>query len=229
MNSSRKRVWLFAILMFALLGLRLVTRIWLGGPHTGAPSQDVDNASSVSAQNTPAVPASADMRGSGNVASATGKGIMSEVTALQARILDQILSSKNDDDPRLDTDLKLLSEETKTVFRAKYRAMPPEKHNERGTIVFLLGRNLKTAQDYLFFKEVLRRELHPRKPVGSGRSGSPKRSHRHRPSLPPAHRPQSDPKISAPTHGRPRPARSRASCHRRRTRVALSTCVGVCG
>jgi hypothetical protein len=154
MTAARKRVWLFAILLAALLGLRAISRMWLGGARpeptqaAAAPSDSPDGISALTAVGAP-VPVAV------GPASSNISGQMSESAVRQAKILDQILASKNDDDPRLDSDLRHLDEESKTVFRAKYRALPPEKHNERGTIVFLLGRNLTTAQDYSFLKEVL--------------------------------------------------------------------------
>jgi hypothetical protein len=70
-------------------------------------------------------------------------------------LLDEILISKNDNDPRLDRELKDLNTETRRAFRDRYRNLPAEKRNERGTIVFLLGRNLETREDFAFFEEVL--------------------------------------------------------------------------
>ncbi len=69
-------------------------------------------------------------------------------------ILEDILRSRNDNDPRLDRDFLGLSNETKAEFRAKYRALPPERRNERGTIVYLLGKNLTVPEDWAFLREV---------------------------------------------------------------------------
>lgn len=88
-------------------------------------------------------------------AAPAGAPAVTDKTATQLRILGEIFVSKNDNDPRLDSDLRKLDEEAKAAFRAKYRALPPELRNERGTIVFLLGRNLTTAGDYAFMKNVL--------------------------------------------------------------------------
>ena len=63
--------------------------------------------------------------------------------------LEEILVSKNDNDPRLDTAFNALSGAEKTLFREKYRSLPPEKRNERGTIVYLLGKN----GDWEFLRE----------------------------------------------------------------------------
>jgi hypothetical protein len=68
--------------------------------------------------------------------------------------LEEILRSRDDNDPRLDRDFVALPSETKDAFRAAYRALPRERLNERGTIVYLLGRNLTAPEDWLFFREV---------------------------------------------------------------------------
>ena len=69
--------------------------------------------------------------------------------------LEEIFNSKNDNDPRLDSDFNDLSAQTKNLMRQKYREIPPERRNERGTIVFLLGRNLSSAQDWAFLRGVV--------------------------------------------------------------------------
>lgn len=72
--------------------------------------------------------------------------------------LDQVLASKNDNDPRLDGELRTLSEDSKRLFRARYGALAREARNERGTVVFLLGRNLAKVADVEFLSEVLAEE-----------------------------------------------------------------------
>jgi hypothetical protein len=69
-------------------------------------------------------------------------------------VLEEILRSRNDNDPRLDREFNSLSTAAKSLFREKYRALPPEALNERGTIVFLLGRNLGAEQDWAFLRDV---------------------------------------------------------------------------
>jgi hypothetical protein len=73
----------------------------------------------------------------------------------QADTLEKILASHNDNDMRLDTELKLLNAGAKELFRQKYEQLAPEKRNERGTIVFLLGRNLTQERDLAFMSKVL--------------------------------------------------------------------------
>ena len=70
------------------------------------------------------------------------------------QILDQILKSKNDNDPRLDRDFHDLTAATKAALQQKYREMAPEDRNGRGTTVYLLGRVIKDASDLAFFHEV---------------------------------------------------------------------------
>ena len=69
--------------------------------------------------------------------------------------LEAILASRNDNDPRLDRDFNALSLEAKRLFRKKYQELPLEKRNERGIIVFLLGRNLRAAEDWAFLRGVV--------------------------------------------------------------------------
>lgn len=70
-------------------------------------------------------------------------------------LLNEILISKNDNDPRLDTELRKLSPATKTLLKERYTAIAAEKRNERGTVVFLMGRELETAEDWSFLTQVV--------------------------------------------------------------------------
>jgi hypothetical protein len=82
-------------------------------------------------------------------AAASGKPASAKLVELGT-----ILASRNDNDPRLDLDFNGLSAGDKRLFRKKYREIAVEKRNERGTIVYLLGRNLKTHEDWEFFRQV---------------------------------------------------------------------------
>ena len=73
----------------------------------------------------------------------------------QLKTVDEILRTRNDNDPRMDTVLRQLLPHTKTALLAKYQSLPPEDRNGRGTIAFLVGRNIKTERDLEFLKEVL--------------------------------------------------------------------------
>ena len=70
------------------------------------------------------------------------------------RTLDDILRSRNDNDPRLDSDFNALSPEAKRLLRERYAGLPRERRNELGTIVYLLGKNLSSAADWEFLRAV---------------------------------------------------------------------------
>jgi hypothetical protein len=76
-----------------------------------------------------------------------------------ARHLERIINEKNrvsnDNDPRLGTAFSDLSPEAKNLFRSEYRQLPAERRNELGTVVYLLGRNLKTEEDWAFMRDVV--------------------------------------------------------------------------
>lgn len=71
---------------------------------------------------------------------------------------EEILKSKNDNDPRLDTDLRSLSTPLKQALYRRYGSIPDEDRNARGLIVFLIARDLKTTADVTFLKGVYREE-----------------------------------------------------------------------
>jgi hypothetical protein len=70
-------------------------------------------------------------------------------------ILDEILVSKNDNDPRLDTQFKHLTPAEKQALHLKYESIKRENRNERGTVVFLLSRKLESSQDFDFLRTVV--------------------------------------------------------------------------
>ena len=73
----------------------------------------------------------------------------------QIQVLNEILASQNDNDPRMDSELKKLNAEAKLALREKYSQLPETQRNARGTIVFLIGRNLTEPSDYQFLKQVV--------------------------------------------------------------------------
>ncbi|MGK5084787.1 hypothetical protein WDW37_15950 [Bdellovibrionota bacterium FG-1] len=73
----------------------------------------------------------------------------------QVKVLDEILISKNDNDPRLDREFRMLDAPAKALFREKYAKLSLEKRNERGTIVFLVGREISSPDDVAFLHQVL--------------------------------------------------------------------------
>lgn len=86
---------------------------------------------------------------------ALSAGPAADAPAQKLATLEEILLSRNDNDLRLDTAFNDLSPQAKRLFRQKYRQLPAEKRNELGTVVYLLGRNLKTAEDWAFLREVV--------------------------------------------------------------------------
>ena len=77
------------------------------------------------------------------------------IQARKLAVLQEILDSKNDNDPRLDSDFKTLNETEKKALQEKYLSYTPEKLNERGTLVYLLGRNIETEKDLKFMEYVI--------------------------------------------------------------------------
>jgi hypothetical protein len=73
----------------------------------------------------------------------------------QDRLVATILASKNDNDPRLDSELRVLGEGAKHLLKSRYKQTPAEGLNERGTLVFLLGRNMTSNNDMLFMMSVV--------------------------------------------------------------------------
>lgn len=70
-------------------------------------------------------------------------------------VLQQILAAHGDNDPRLDSELKNLSPGAKALIRGQYEATRIEKRNQRGTIVYLVGRELNSPEDVSFLHSVL--------------------------------------------------------------------------
>jgi hypothetical protein len=66
----------------------------------------------------------------------------------------QILKSKNDNDPRIDKNFRHFSTSLHRVFQDQYRNLPMESRNERGLIAFLVARDIQDQEDFDFLKEV---------------------------------------------------------------------------
>lgn len=66
----------------------------------------------------------------------------------------EIIASRNDNDPRLDRDFLGLTAEAKCLLRREYHATWRERRNERGIIVYLLGKNLTAPEDWAFLRDV---------------------------------------------------------------------------
>jgi hypothetical protein len=66
----------------------------------------------------------------------------------------QLLQSRNDNDPRLDSEFKTFSKELHQAMIQEYQALPMEKRNERGLIGFLIARDLQSTEDLQFLKSI---------------------------------------------------------------------------
>lgn len=84
--------------------------------------------------------------------------VVTDQDRVQLSTLNSILASKNDNDQRLDKDLRVLSPGAKALLRQRYEEFPAERRNERGTVVFLLGRNITEEKDLDFMRKVLDEE-----------------------------------------------------------------------
>lgn len=71
------------------------------------------------------------------------------------KVLDELLAAKNDNDPRLDTEFRGMSSTSKRMMEDRYRSLAPEKRNERGTIAFLVGREISSSDDVAFMGGIL--------------------------------------------------------------------------
>jgi hypothetical protein len=74
------------------------------------------------------------------------------------KVLSEIMTSKNDNDPRLDADLKNLSDADKIALKDFYKSLKSESLNERGTVVFLMGRSIQGSEDLDYMKDILAEE-----------------------------------------------------------------------
>ncbi len=82
----------------------------------------------------------------------------SPATLRKISVLKEILAEKNDNDPRMDTDLKNLSNEDKDALVDMYKDLKAESLNDKGTIAFLIGRELTRPEDAEFLKNILSEE-----------------------------------------------------------------------
>jgi hypothetical protein len=78
-------------------------------------------------------------------------------TPVESKKWDQILDvlkSKNDNDPRLDQELKNLNMALRERVYSYYSSLPQEQRNERGTLAFLISRDIKSNQDVHFLESI---------------------------------------------------------------------------
>lgn len=69
-------------------------------------------------------------------------------------VFEDVLKSKNDNDPRLDQSLKKLSPAMHATLFEKYNSIPAENLSGRGLIVYLIARDLTIPEDVDFLKKV---------------------------------------------------------------------------
>lgn len=69
-------------------------------------------------------------------------------------VFEEILKTKNDNDPRLDQSLKKLSPAFRQALQEKYEVLPPEDHNGRGLVVYLIAREISSIDDFEFLKKM---------------------------------------------------------------------------
>lgn len=81
--------------------------------------------------------------------------VLNHKDAEKFKIFLEILKSGNDQDPRLDRELKGLSEPLKRELTKKYQEMDQEKFSARGLVAFLIGRELSSSADFQFAQSVL--------------------------------------------------------------------------
>jgi len=118
-------------------------------PITLNASDAHSNLGNQSAQGMSSAPKVDSTAGEASVAS------LPEAEQKKITILNEILLSKNDNDLRMDTELRDFTPAAKRVLEKRYSGTAPEKRNERGTYVFLMGREIKDGADVEFFKSVL--------------------------------------------------------------------------
>ena len=70
------------------------------------------------------------------------------------QLFEAILKSKNDNDPRLDQDLKHQSQAVRNAMIEKYTQLAPEDKNERGLIAYMISRDVQSPEDLQFMKSV---------------------------------------------------------------------------
>lgn len=78
-----------------------------------------------------------------------------EKLAHQFSVLDALLRGHNDNDPRLDTELKDLGPLARQKITERYVALPREQLNQRGTLAFLIARNPQSDADVKFLGAIL--------------------------------------------------------------------------
>ena len=69
-------------------------------------------------------------------------------------VFESIYNSKNDNDPRMDRELKKMSVALHEALYEKYDSLLPENHSGKALIAYLIARDLTTTNDAQFLKKV---------------------------------------------------------------------------
>lgn len=152
MTNSRVQLALVAFLM--LVGLYFVqTR-----PITSSPAGEVTVSTGSEDQNQIKPESQVALRevSAAETTEAEPRKIQAVQWTPEVKLVDEIINSKNDNDPRLDTELRVLSDEAKVALRTYYLSRPEEDRNGKGTVLFVLGRNLKSPEDVKFMADALK-------------------------------------------------------------------------
>ena len=106
------------------------------------------------AMETPASNPEANAKLSLNPIAMSKPQALSNEEQAKLQTLDEILKSKNDNDPRLDQLFQHLSTGIKLALEKRYQDFAREDRNGRGTIVFLISREITSTEDIQFLKSV---------------------------------------------------------------------------
>lgn len=150
MDRSRKSL-IFAILVIAAAGTAGYF-LWIGKPEVASRSDfDASTAANPPGESQVAMPS----EGAAVPGASPPDAETSERVARQMAVLDEVLKARNDNDSRLDSELKDLGPQARTKVLQRYERTPPERRNERGTLVFLIARDPRGEADERFLASVL--------------------------------------------------------------------------
>ncbi len=80
--------------------------------------------------------------------------VLSTEDTQKFKIVEDILKSRNDNDPRIDQDLKKIDPLLKLALQQKYAQLPEENRNQRGLLLYLVTREIYSEKDLAFIKTV---------------------------------------------------------------------------
>lgn len=143
---NRKKIGIASILV---LGVAFLGRSFFSGtqPESELPSAPVEQRTEVQGQ-------SGDVASSAEGLQSAPQDASREQVHAKLEVLNEILNSKDDNDARLDSVLSSLNEVERLAFMDRYQRIPMEDRNGRGTIIYLIGKNLENAEDYKFIGQV---------------------------------------------------------------------------